>query len=99
MAHKMGRSHPSQYRLRQKRTWSSAGTPEPRRDPLVTPPHDRCDFRRRHCFMLAGDRAGNGQQEDRHFEGTPQEQTGTGSSLPATPKDIQAGWSLGPGIR
>jgi len=29
----------------------------------------------------------------------PQEQTGTGSSLPATPKDIQAGWSIGPGIR
>ena len=29
----------------------------------------------------------------------PQAQTGTGSSLPATPKDIQAGWSIGPSIR
>ena len=28
-----------------------------------------------------------------------QEQTGTGRSLPAMPKDIQAGWSIGPGIR
>jgi len=29
----------------------------------------------------------------------PQEQTRTGSSLPATSTDMQAGWSIGPGIR
>jgi hypothetical protein len=29
----------------------------------------------------------------------PQEKTGTGSSLLSTPKDIQAGWSIGPGTR
>jgi hypothetical protein len=29
----------------------------------------------------------------------PQEKTGTGSSLLSTSKNIQAGWSIGPGIR
>ena len=29
----------------------------------------------------------------------PQEKTGTGSSLLSIPKNIQAGWSIGPGIR
>ena len=29
----------------------------------------------------------------------PQEKTGTGSSLLSIPKDIQAGWSIGPGAR
>ena len=51
------------------------------RDPLVTPPHDRCDFRRRHRFMLVGPRAGNGQQEDRRFEGTSPRADGYGKLI------------------
>ena len=51
------------------------------RDPLVTPPHDRCDVRRRPRFMLAGARAGNGQQEDRRFEGTPPRANGYGKLI------------------
>src|SRR5215472_3498310 len=68
------------------------------RDPLVTPPDDRCGSRRHPQFVLASDRADD-DKKTAVLREHPQEQTGTGSSLPATPKDIQAGWSIGPGIR
>ena len=96
------RSHPSRasaatekVRLRRHRRV----TRSPGHDPFVTPPDDRCGSRRHPQFVLASDRADDGRQEDRRFEGTPQEKTGTGSSLLSTPKNIQAGWSIGPGIR
>src|SRR5215467_970373 len=67
------------HRPRQKSSPSSARSRS--RDPLVTPPRDRCDFRRRHRFMLAGARAGNGGQEDRRFEGTPPRADGYGKLI------------------
>src|SRR5262245_27441869 len=57
------------------------------RDPLVTPPDDRCGSRRHPQFVLASDRADDGRPEDRRFEGTPARKDGYGKLITVDPEE------------
>ena len=56
------------------------------RDPLNTPPDDRCGSRRHPQFVLASDRADDRRQKDRRFEGTPPRKDGYGKLITVDPE-------------
>src|SRR5215472_9314955 len=57
------------------------------RDPLNTPPDDRCGSRRHPQFVLASDRADDRRQKDRRFEGTPPRKDGYGKLITVDPEE------------